>query len=146
VIFFQRKEETHPPHHRLSIDGDLFLMGLISPSSAQRGVIFLLVVIFGLTGIGWNAIWLTMVGEAGEKSSSGLATAAGFFIGNLGSLLGPPLFGYIVGLTDSFSMAWQFWLPVPCHYGSTETFRRERARVSRLTESSYRCGRKGPTS
>jgi cyanate permease len=49
-----------------------------------------------------------MVGEIVERESSGLAVAEAFFIGIIGSLVGPPVFGYIVDATGSFVFAWQF--------------------------------------
>jgi MFS family permease len=84
------------------------LLGFVPLSSSQKWIILLLIATFGLTGIGWNAIWITMVGEIVERESSGLAVAEAFFIGIIGSLVGPPVFGYIVDATGSFVFAWQF--------------------------------------
>ena len=64
------------------------------------------VVAFGISGIGWNAIYLTMVGEAVGKESIGLATGVGYSIGFLGSLVCPPLFGLLVDQTDVYGYAW----------------------------------------
>lgn len=83
-------------------------LSLISffPSLAQ----FLLPVIlaFGISGIGWNAIYLTILGEAMGKESIGLATGAGYFFGFLGSLLCPPFFGYLIDRTGVYGYAWLF--------------------------------------
>lgn len=84
------------------------LLGWSSTLNSQPWVILLLTLLFGLTGIGWNAIWLAMIGEIIDRDSSGMTTSAAFFVGNLGSFLGPPLFGYIVDITKSYNLAWQF--------------------------------------
>jgi MFS family permease len=43
-----------------------------------------------------------------HHQSTGLATATGFFFGFLGSLLCPPLFGYIVDQTGMYGYGWLF--------------------------------------
>jgi sugar phosphate permease len=53
---------------------------------------------FGLTGLRWNAVYLTRVGEFPGKALAGMATGINFVIVNLGAMSGPPLFGYL-GLT-----------------------------------------------
>lgn len=84
------------------------LLGFVPLSSSKQWLILLLISTFGLTGIGWNAIWITMVGEILDRESSGLAVAEAFFIGTIGSFVGPPIFGHIVDATNSFAFAWKF--------------------------------------
>ena len=70
--------------------------------------LLLIILVFGMSGIGWNAILLIILGEAAGAESTGLATATGFFFGFLGSLLCPPLFGYIVDQTGRYGYGWLF--------------------------------------
>jgi ACS family hexuronate transporter-like MFS transporter len=70
------------------------------------------VLAYGISGIGWNAIYLIMVGEAVDKESTGLATGVGYAYGFIGSLIGPPLFGLLVDKTDVYGYAWL--LPTVC--------------------------------
>ncbi len=64
------------------------------------------VLVFGASGIGWNAIYLTMVGEVMGEESGGLSTGAGYFLGFIGTLIAPPLFGYVVDQTALYGYAW----------------------------------------
>jgi sugar phosphate permease len=88
------------------------MLGMISFFPAFSPLLVPAILAFGISGIGWNAIYLTMVGEAVEKESTGLATGAGYSIGFLGSLIGPPLFGLLVDETDVYGYAWL--LPAAC--------------------------------
>lgn len=81
-------------------------LGMISFYPALSPLLPVAVIAFGISGIGWNAIYLTMVGEAVGKESTGLATGVGYSIGFLGSLTCPPLFGLLVDRTDVYGYAW----------------------------------------
>jgi MFS transporter, ACS family, hexuronate transporter len=72
------------------------------------GLIFLCVALFGLTGMGWNAIYLTLVGEFPRRELAGFSTGIAFVITNTGTVLGPPLFGYLVDLTGEYMISWLF--------------------------------------
>ncbi len=87
-------------------------LGMISFYPALSPLLVTAILAFGISGIGWNAIYLTMVGEAVEKESTGLATGAGYSFGFLGSLIAPPLFGLLVDKTDVYGYAWL--LPTVC--------------------------------
>lgn len=83
------------------------LFGLTSPSSPPW-VIYLLSISFGLTGMGWNAVFLTLIGELSLRETVGLGVGVSFFLANLGVVLGPPLFGLLVDLSNSFIWSWLF--------------------------------------
>ena len=87
-------------------------LGMISFFPAFSPLLITAILAFGISGIGWNAIYLTMVGEAVEKESTGLATGVTYAIGFLGSLIFPPLFGLLVDKTDVYGYAW--FLPAGC--------------------------------
>ena len=86
----------------------LFILTLTSFFPALNKFLLFVVLVFGMSGIGWNAILLIILGEAAGKESIGLATATGFFFGFLGGLLCPPLFGYIVDQTGIYGYGWLF--------------------------------------
>lgn len=87
-------------------------LGMISFFPALSPLLLTAVLAFGISGIGWNAIYLTMVGEAVGTESTGLATGAGYCFGFLGSLICPPLFGLLVDRTEVYGYAWL--LPAAC--------------------------------
>ena len=84
-----------------------FLLSLTTPSSPSW-IIYLLSISFGLSGMGWNAVWLTLVGELSLKEYAGLGIGLSFFIAGFGVILGPPFFGLLVDLFDSFLASWLF--------------------------------------
>ena len=87
-------------------------LGMISFFPTISPLLLTAILAFGISGIGWNAIYLTMVGETVEKESTGLATGVGYAFGFIGSLICPPLFGLLVDKTDVYGYAWL--LPAGC--------------------------------
>jgi MFS transporter, ACS family, hexuronate transporter len=83
-------------------------LGLISFIPSLSVLTFLIVLAFGISGLGWNALYLTMLGESMGKESIGLATGAGYFWGFMGSLLCPPFFGYLVDASGYYVYSWLF--------------------------------------
>jgi predicted MFS family arabinose efflux permease len=72
------------------------------------GLVYLFVTLFALTGISWNAVYLTMAAEYPGKDAAGIATGIVFLISTLGIAIGPPLFGYLVDLTGAYTLSWLF--------------------------------------
>jgi sugar phosphate permease len=67
-----------------------------------------LAAVLGLSGISWGGIHLTLVGEIAGKELAGEVTGASMVFVLLGSIFGPPFFGYIFDVTGTYQMAWQF--------------------------------------
>jgi ACS family hexuronate transporter-like MFS transporter len=70
--------------------------------------VYLSAIAFGLTGLGWNALYLTRVGELPGRELAGMATGMSFAVSNIGAILGPPVFGYLVDVTGTYTVAWLF--------------------------------------
>jgi ACS family hexuronate transporter-like MFS transporter len=83
-------------------------LGLVSFFPPLSVITFLIVLAFGISGLGWNALYLTMLGESMGEETIGLATGAGYFWGFMGSLLSPPFFGYLVDASGSYAYSWLF--------------------------------------
>ncbi len=77
-------------------------LGPGSPSWLLLPVVF----VFGFSAIGWNGLYLTFVGELSGKDEAGAATGASLSIIYLGVLFGPPLFGFAIDRTGSYSLPW----------------------------------------
>ena len=84
-----------------------FLLGFTS-SSTPAWVFYVLALVFGISGMGWNAVWLTLVGEVSSRKAEGLGIGVAFFIGTLGIMLGPPFFGLLVDLSTHYFWTWSF--------------------------------------
>lgn len=83
-------------------------LGAISFFPLLSPLLTIAIIAFGISGIGWNAVFLTIVGEAANKESTGLAVGVGYFFGFLGGLAGPPIFGLLVDRTDAYGLPWLF--------------------------------------
>jgi ACS family hexuronate transporter-like MFS transporter len=83
-------------------------LGMISFFPLLSPLLTIAIFAFGISGLGWNAVYLTIVGEAVNKESTGLATGICFVFGFLGSLTGPPIFGLLVDQTETYGHAWLF--------------------------------------
>ncbi|MCE5263360.1 MAG: MFS transporter [Deltaproteobacteria bacterium] len=92
------------------ITGLLFLsslgLGVISFFPVLSPLLVCAVLAFGMSGIGWNAIYLTIMGESAGKESAGLAIGIGYGYGFLGGLIAPPIFGFLVDRTDTYGWSW----------------------------------------
>ena len=65
-------------------------------------------VLFGVAAIGWGGLYATMAGELGGKKQAGLAAGLCSAVVNLGIVVGPPAFGYLVDATGSYRASWVF--------------------------------------
>lgn len=83
---------------------------LFSILSAETPILLtiLLTFIFGFCISGYNGVWMNIVTELVPKEKSGLATGITITISSWGVLFIPPLFGYIVDKSGSFSSGWFF--------------------------------------
>ncbi len=74
--------------------------------STPRWLLYILAIASGITLLGWNGVWLSLVGKASLAYSTGFAIGLCFLFANLGLLLGPPLFGFLSDLFHSFAVSW----------------------------------------
>ena len=64
--------------------------------------------IFGFSAIGWGGLNLILVSESVRKEVAGIAMGFSLMILLIGNIVGPPIFGFIVDVTGSYSTAWWF--------------------------------------
>jgi sugar phosphate permease len=69
-------------------------------------LLYIMVAVFGFAALGWNGIHITFLAEFAGKEQAATAVGLGLAFTSLGVLYGPPIFGYIVDLTQSYTMAW----------------------------------------
>jgi len=65
-----------------------------------------ILIILGVTAIGWGGLHLTLVAELAGTELAGTATGATGVAVNAGTLVGPILFGYLVDVSGSYQLAW----------------------------------------
>lgn len=83
------------------------MLSLTHPASS-RWLIYSLAISFGLTGMGWTAVWLTLIGEILNKETMGLGIGIAYCVSNLAILAAPPLFGLLIDLFNSYACSWIF--------------------------------------
>jgi sugar phosphate permease len=79
----------------------------ISPGTPSWAIAIIFAV-FGFSAIGWGGQNLILVSESVKKDFAGLAMGYSLMILLIGNIIGPPIFGYIVDITGSYSPAWWF--------------------------------------
>jgi len=90
------------------IAGVVCLVWSFLGQGSSSWLVGILAVIAGFSAIGWAGVHLTMVGEIAGKELAGEAVGTSTVFLMVGSIVGPPVFGYIIDTTGSYAMAWQF--------------------------------------
>ncbi len=70
-------------------------MALVGPGTPPAAL-SALALAFGVVGIGWNGVQLTLLAELAGKELAGTAVGLGLAVSALGVILGPPAFGWLV--------------------------------------------------
>ncbi len=81
-------------------------LGLLPPA-APLFVVLPLIFLAGLCMVGFQGVSYALIGEIAGKAQTGAALGIVITINSLGAIFGTPLFGYLVDVTGSYSIAWQ---------------------------------------
>jgi sugar phosphate permease len=81
-------------------------LGLAVGGQNLGWLLYPILLLLGVSAIGWGGLYATLVGELAGKEAVGTATGAATTVLVLGVMTGPPLFGYIVDSTGSFQIGW----------------------------------------
>jgi sugar phosphate permease len=85
------------------------LLAAQSQGAALPGwVLLALVLVLGGLAIGWDGVHFALVGELAPRGRTGLILGVGHLGSTAGAVIGPPLFGAVLGATGSFGTAWLF--------------------------------------
>jgi nitrate/nitrite transporter NarK len=79
--------------------------GLFTPAWPYVAVL-LMSALFGATAIGWNGVILAEVARLAPEGQTGMITGGLMFFSFFGAVLGPPLFGALVSMTDSYAVGY----------------------------------------
>ena len=96
-------------------DREIIIIGLIAalmcillgimPVNTHFVIVGIIAAVFGFTAIGYNALFLTLIGEIAGPEKAGQATGFAVTIAYCGVVLGPPLFGFTVDHTN-YNFSW----------------------------------------
>lgn len=94
----------------LTLAGILMIISTLSLLLLGRGspgwLVAVVSLLFGMSAMGWNAIFVALVMKMGGKEQGG--TVLGFYLSVMqsGILIFPPLFGYVIDLTGTYRYSW----------------------------------------
>ncbi|MFC2065941.1 MFS transporter [Chloroflexota bacterium] len=89
-----------------------FITGIMALSTAflatasPRWLLYIMMAIFGFAATGWTAVFITFVAELAGREQAATGVGLGLTLVAMGIVFGPPLFGYIVDTTHSYTIAW----------------------------------------
>ena len=94
----------------------MVLVGLVAMgsclamASAREDTFILLIAVFafllGLSAMGWNGVYLTLLSESVPMHAAATAMGASLTIAFVGMFLVSPLFGLVADLTGSYAASW----------------------------------------
>ncbi len=83
----------------------LVAMGFL-PAGVPFWAVTLLAAALGVLTLGWNAVYTIFMPELAGKELAGSAVGLGFTLLQIGSVVGSPVFGYIVDVTGDYRWGW----------------------------------------
>jgi len=81
-------------------------LGLLPPA-APLGAVLPLIFLAGLCMVGYQGVSYALIGEIAGKARTGAALGIVITVNSLGTIVGTPLFGHLVDVTGSYSIAWR---------------------------------------
>ncbi|MCC7104255.1 MAG: MFS transporter [Chloroflexi bacterium] len=90
------------------------LMAAAMPPDAPWLYALVLAALLGASAFGWTGVLGTLVIETAGRGPAATAVALVSTLGSPGSVLGPPIFGFIVDQTGSYRAAWLSAAGVVC--------------------------------
>jgi ACS family hexuronate transporter-like MFS transporter len=86
--------------------GILAIILAIGIAGMPRWLLYVTIAIFGATAFGWNGVFLAFSTESSGTATAATGLGLAIAITTMGSIVGTPLFGYIVDRTSSYTPAW----------------------------------------
>ncbi|MGV3494527.1 MAG: MFS transporter [Ramlibacter sp.] len=84
----------------------LMALSALATAALQPGMhpalVLAILAVYGMSGIGWNGVYLAEVARQAPAGQAGLATGGTLAFTFLGVVLGPPLFAVLTALTGSY--------------------------------------------
>ncbi|HZG72010.1 MAG TPA: MFS transporter [Chondromyces sp.] len=74
--------------------------------SASFWMMVPIVIVFGFSVSGFNGIWMNLATEIVPPEQAGISSGVSITFGSIGVILVPPIFGFMVDQTGSFTFGW----------------------------------------
>jgi predicted MFS family arabinose efflux permease len=79
---------------------------LLLPQHTPYPALVPLIILYGLTGMSWNGVHMTLMAELAGREAAGVGVGISMTLVNAGNIVMPPLFGYAADVTGSYSLSW----------------------------------------
>jgi MFS family permease len=79
---------------------------LLLPPGTSYLALSPLIILYGLSGMSWNGVHMTLVAELSGRQSAGVGVGISMTLVNAGNIIMPPLFGYSADVTGSYMLSW----------------------------------------
>jgi MFS family permease len=76
--------------------------------NTKEWIVYAVIGVFGCTAISWNGVYLAYVAQIAKTENAAQATAGCLFFTFIGVVVGPPIFGYMVNLTNNIGLCFSF--------------------------------------
>lgn len=84
----------------------LTLVMALLTATMPRWLLLPLVMLLGSSALAWQGVYLTFCGELAGKEQAGTAIGMAATMGYVGIIVGPPLFGLVVDVSGTYTLAW----------------------------------------
>ncbi|MFC2067347.1 MFS transporter, partial [Chloroflexota bacterium] len=95
----------------LAITGFLTVLWMLGASLMGEGVqsvvVYLIAIVIGISTLSFHGVVITHIGEQAEAGQVGTTAGVASMMCNLGNVVITPLFGYLVDISGSYSLAWR---------------------------------------
>ncbi len=95
----------------LAFTGFLTILWMLGASLMVGGgpsiIVYLMAVVIGISTLSFHGVMLTLIGEQAEPGQVGATVGVATTVIQVGMILMPPLFGYLVDMSSSYSLAWR---------------------------------------
>ncbi|MFC1983331.1 MFS transporter, partial [Chloroflexota bacterium] len=95
----------------LAITGFLTVLWMLGASLTGVGVpstnVYLITIAIGISILSFHGVFVTLIGEQADAGQVGTTTGLAMVVYHVGMMVMPPLFGYLIDITSSYSLAWR---------------------------------------
>ncbi|MFC1982797.1 MFS transporter [Chloroflexota bacterium] len=95
----------------LAITGFLTVLWMLGASLTGIGVpsavVYLITIAIGISILSFHGVFIILIGEQSEAGQFGMTIGLASAVYHVSMMVMPPLFGYLVDITSSYSLAWR---------------------------------------
>ena len=84
----------------------MLVISLVSVD-VPRIIVFLIAILIGISTISFHGVFTTLIGELADSGQVGTTVGLVSMVMRASMIVMPPLFGYVVDISDSYSLGWR---------------------------------------